>query len=119
MPRGFNPVTGTFYNQNEELYGNVPYFDVFMNLQWKQACIFLKMENAGQGWPSDSHDYFSAHHYIYPSRSLKFGIYWPFYPSLTAQKTMSSRASSGGFGGGRSGSGRSGGGSGGRARPGR
>ena len=117
--QGFNPVTGTFYNQNEELYGNVPYFDVFMNLQWKQACIFLKMENAGQGWPSDSHDYFSAHHYIYPSRSLKFGIYWPFYPSLTAQKTMSSRASSGGFGGGRSGSGRSGGGSGGRARPGR
>ena len=112
--QGFNPVTGTFYNQNEEQYGNCPYFDVFMNLQWKQASIFLKLENAGQGWPKDSHDYFSAHHYIYPARSLKFGIYWPFYPSLTTQKTMSSRASSGGMGGGR---GRGGGsGSGGRTR---
>ena len=106
---GFNPVTGTFYNQNEEKYGNTPYFDVFMNLQWKQACIFLKLENAGQGWPSKQHDYFSAHHYIYPARSLKFGIYWPFYPPLSSQKTMSSRASSGGMTGGRS-SGRSGGG---------
>ena len=57
---GFNPVTGTFYNQHEEQYGETPYFDVFLNMQWKQACIFLKMENAGEGWPTKKHDYFSA-----------------------------------------------------------
>ena len=102
---GFNPVTGTFYNQNEEKYGNCPYFDVFLNMQWKQACIFLKMENAGQGWPSKQHDYFSAHHYIHPSRVLKFGIWWPFYPSLGNNKKMSDRASSGNLGGGGSGGG--------------
>ena len=110
---GFNPVAGTFYNQRQERYGNCPYFDVFMNLQWKQASIFLKLENAGQGWPNDKHDYFSAHHYIHTRRALKFGIYWPFYPPLNAQRTMSSRASSGAMGGGRSGGSRSGGNAGG------
>ena len=108
-------MSGTFYNQHEEQYGNTPYFDVFMNLQWKQACIFLKMENVGQGWPMDKHDYFSAHHYIYTNRVLKFGIWWPFYPPLNAQRTMSSRASSGGMGLGSTGGGRSGGRSGSRS----
>ena len=107
---GFHPVTGNFYNQHEEQYGNTPLFDVFMNLQWKQACVFLKLENAGKGWPMQVHDYFSAHRYIYPPRMFKFGITWPFYPSLSAQKKMSERAGtgmsgggSGGRGGGRSG----------------
>ena len=107
---GFNPVTGTFYNQHEQEYGNTPLFDVFLNLQWKQACVFLKMENAGQGWPMKEHDYFSAHHYIHPPRIFKFGITWPFYPSLGSNKKMSDRAGSGmsgggsgGLGGGRSG----------------
>ena len=107
---GFNIVSGTFYNQHEEQYGNAPVFDVFLNLQWKQACVFLKMENTGQGWPMKEHDYFSAHHYIHPSRIIKFGITWPFYPSLGSNKKMSDRAGSGmsgggsgGLGGGRSG----------------
>ena len=97
---GFNPVTGTFYNQNEEQYGDTPYFDVFVNMQWKMACIFLKMENVGEGWPMKQHDYFSAHHYIHPRRIFKFGITWPFYPSLGSAKKMSERASSGMSGGG-------------------
>ncbi len=97
---GFNPVTGTFYNQREEQYGDTPYFDVFVNMQWKMACIFLKMENVGEGWPMKQHDYFSAHHYIHPRRILKFGITWPFYPSLGSAKKMSERASSGMSGGG-------------------
>ena len=103
---GFNPVSGTFYNQREEQYGDTPYFDAFMNLQWKQACIFLKMENAGKGWPTKKHDYFSAHHYIHPPRIFKFGITWPFYPTLGTQRKMSERAGagmSGGGGGGRGG----------------
>ena len=106
---GFNLVTGTFYNQKEEQYGDTPYFDAFVNMQWKQACIFLKMENVGEGWPTKKHDYFSAHHYIHPRRIFKFGITWPFYPSLSAQRKMSERAGSGmGGGGGRSSGGRGG-----------
>jgi uncharacterized membrane protein YgcG len=112
---GFNPVTGTFYNQNEERYGDTPYFDAFINMQWKMACIFLKMENVGEGWPMKQHDYFSAHHYIHPRRIFKFGITWPFYPSLGSAKKMSERASSGmsGGGGGSRGGGSRGGGLGG------
>ena len=97
---GFNPVSGTFYNQREQQYGETPYFDAFMNLQWKQACIFLKMENVGQGWPTKKHDYFSAHRYIHPPRIFKFGITWPFYPSLGNNRKLSDRAGSGMSGGG-------------------
>ena len=75
----YNPVLGDFHNQVEEKYGNCPDIDVFVNIQWKRACIFVKLVNVGMGWPNDSADYFSAHHYIRPQRAFKFGIFWPFY----------------------------------------
>ena len=96
----YNPVAGVFTLQKEEMYGNCPVFDVFINAQWKKCCVFVKLENAGNGWPMERHDYFTAHHYIQTSRIIKFGISWPFYPRLGTQKTLSERASSGGFGGG-------------------
>lgn len=78
MP-GYNPVLGVFYNQDEAKYGNCPYIDAFVNVQWKNACVFLKVVNVNMGKPFEETDYFSAHHYIKPVRALKFGIYWPFY----------------------------------------
>ena len=107
----YNLVTGTFAAQNEYRYGNCPVFDPFVNIQWKKACIFLKMENVGNGWPMSRHDYFTAHHYIQTPRIFKFGISWPFYPSLKQNKTLSSRAGEalgGGGGSSRGGSGLSG-----------
>lgn len=101
----YNPVAGVFMNQKEELYGNCPVFDVFVNFQWKKVSVFLKMENLGKGWPAERHDYFTAHHYIQTPATLKFGISWPFYPMLGKQKTLSERASSSGFGGSSGGSG--------------
>ena len=53
-----------------------------MNVQWKRACIFIKYQNAGGGWPMDKFDYFSADRYIVTQNGidgLKIGIYWPFY----------------------------------------
>ena len=117
----YNPVAGVFVNQQQELYGNCPVFDVFVNMQWKKVCLFLKYENAGKGWPLDKHDYFTAHHYIQAPAILKFGISWPFYPRLGENKTMSARAGSGMSGGGgssMSGGGSSTGGSGGTGRAG-
>lgn len=73
----YNPATGQFHNQVSEKLGNTPYIDVFANLQWKNACIFLKFTNATQGWPSG--DYFSAYPYIKPKRAFKLGIFWPFF----------------------------------------
>lgn len=75
----YNPVLGVFHNQDHELYGNCPYIDVFVNVQWKSACVFLKVVNLNMGWPNKSADYFSADGYIAPQRAFKVGITWPFY----------------------------------------
>lgn len=75
----YNPVLGVFHNQNIHEYGNCPYLDLFVNIQWKRACIFVKVVNINMGWPNKSADYFSASGYIAPQRAFKFGIHWPFY----------------------------------------
>ncbi|MHC1780836.1 MAG: putative porin [Bacteroidales bacterium] len=75
--QAYSPALGLFHNQNGRLIGNYPYIDAFINLQWKRTSIFVKYINAAQGWPDG--DYFSAHHYIRPENTIKFGIHWPFY----------------------------------------
>ncbi len=76
---GWNPNLGVFHNQSRILYNNGPVFDAFINVQWKRACIFIKYENAGQGWPLEKAGYFTADHYVYTQRSLRLGLFWPFY----------------------------------------
>ena len=75
----YNPVLGVFHNQNEAEYGNCPYIDLFLNIQWKKASIFIKYVNANMGWPNKSADYFSAAGYIWTQSAIKFGITWPFW----------------------------------------
>lgn len=88
----WNPVLGVFHNQNKCLYENGPYFDIFLNIQWKRACLFIKYQNFGTGWPMESKDYFTAHNYIGTQDGgdgLKIGIFWPFWPSTTKHTTVS------------------------------
>lgn len=102
----YNPVLGVFHNQNEIEYGNCPYIDAFVNIQWKRACIFIKAINVNMGWPSKSADYFTADGYIAPQRAIKFGITWPFYMQPGSNKGATQGASGAGqSGGGRGGSG--------------
>ena len=78
----WNPALGVFHTQNKNEYNNGPYFDIFINMQWKRAVIFLKYQNAGTGWPMRKYDYFSGDHYVVTGNGmdgLKLGIYWPFY----------------------------------------
>ena len=75
----YNPVLGVFHNQTESKYGNCPYIDAFVNIQWKKASIFIKAVNVNMGWPNKSADYFSAAGYIASPRVFKFGITWPFW----------------------------------------
>jgi hypothetical protein len=72
----YSPDLGQFYAQNKELIGNFPYMDIFANIQWHRACIYVKFTNAFFEWPEPG--YFSAYHYILPKRGFKFGILWPF-----------------------------------------
>ncbi len=90
----YNPVLGVFHNQDREKFGNSPYIDVFVNVQWKRASLFLKIVNVNMGWPSKSADYFSAAGYIAPQRAFKFGISWPFYV-LPGKKNSSSGSAAG------------------------
>lgn len=94
----YNPVLGVFHNQNEMKYGNCPYIDAFVNIQWKRACIFIKAINVNMGWPSKSADYFTADGYIAPQRAIKFGISWPFYmqPGNNKSTTKGGAAAKGG-----------------------
>ena len=96
----YNPVLGVFHNQDIEQYGNCPYLDVFVNIQWKRACIFLKAVNINMGWPNKSVDYFSAAGYIAPQRAFKFGIHWPFYIQPGRGNSSNNNATKGGSGGG-------------------
>ena len=78
----WNPNLGVFHNQTDRQYTNGPWFDIFVNVQWKRACVFIKYQNAGLGWPLLHPDYFSADRYIITQSGgdgLKFGIFWPFY----------------------------------------
>ena len=74
----WNPALGVFHNQTTTRYENGPIIDLFVNAQWKRACIFIKIENAAMRW-FDTADYFTAHHYINTQRVIKFGLFWPFY----------------------------------------
>ncbi len=75
----WSPALGVFHNQKELEYGDSPYVDAFANFQWKRCCLFVKYENANMGWPMKHADYFSANHYIRTTRTVKIGVYWPFY----------------------------------------
>lgn len=90
----YSPESGLFHNQTKNKYGDCPYIDVFLNIQWKRATIFVKLINANMGWPNNSADYFSADGYIRPQRGLKFGVWWPFY--IQPGKNNKVSASSGG-----------------------
>ena len=91
----YNPVLGVFHNQNKEEFGNCPYVDAFVNVQWKRACVFVKAVNVNMGWPCESADYFSAAGYIAPQRVIKLGITWPFYTLPGRGGTSVSKGSAG------------------------
>ncbi len=107
----YNPVLGVFHNQNAEKYGNSPVVDAFVNVQWKRACIFVKLMNVNMGWPFEQADYFTAAGYIGTQRVFKIGISWPFYvqpgrsnatgPAGSARSGSGGAASGGNRGGGR------------------
>lgn len=95
----WNPALGVFYNQNDYLYNNGPYFDIFLNMQWKRAVIFVKYQNAGRGWPMKKLDYFSADRHIITEpgmNGLKIGLYWPFYMDTHSNASKSGGSSGGG-----------------------
>lgn len=91
----WNPAIGVFHNQTERKYNNGPYVDAFVNMQWKRATLFVKMENLNQGWPMKKNDYFTADRYIGTQRMLKLGVYWPFYTQPAKNIGSAAKAAAG------------------------
>ena len=92
----YNPVLGVFYNQKTEKYGNCPYIDAFVNIQWKRVSLFVKAVNVNMGWPNKKADYFTADGYIATQRAVKFGITWPFWVLPGKNNSGASSASASG-----------------------
>ena len=95
---GYNPVLGVFHNQTEKEYGNCPYVDAFVNIQWKRVSVFVKAVNANMGWPAKHADYFTASGFIAPQRAIKFGIKWPFWVFSGNNKSGAAKAGAAGGG---------------------
>lgn len=88
----YNPALGVFQAQNKETIGGEnPYINVFLNIQWKRATIFVKLLNVGES--KDGSDYFSTYGYIRDPMTVKFGIFWPFYtqPQKDTKATRAKR----------------------------
>ncbi len=83
----WNPNVGVFYNQTANEYGSAPYIDAFANMKWQNACVFVKWENAGMGWPLGYADYFSADGHIRTPRIIKLGLFWVFHPNPAKSST--------------------------------
>jgi hypothetical protein len=73
----YSPATGQFYNQKTKQIGNYPVVDVFVDLRWKRAVLFLKSDHINQGIPNS--EYFSSLHYPLTRRVFKIGVSWIFY----------------------------------------
>jgi hypothetical protein len=73
----YHPELRMFYRQNEELTGNYPYADVFLNMRIKRARIFIKYQHFNAGWLD--HNYYMVPHYPGADATLKAGVSWIFY----------------------------------------
>lgn len=73
----YSPATGQFYKQHEKQIGEYPLADAFINLKWKRAILYFKMDHVNQGYPNN--EYFSTIHYPHNQRIFKLGVSWIFY----------------------------------------
>jgi Putative porin len=73
----YMPATGQFYQQRQNLYGDYPYVDVFLNLKIKRMRIFLKMRHVNEGYVA--RNYFATQNYPLYGRGFIFGFNWGFY----------------------------------------
>ncbi len=71
------PSTGLWLNQQRYDTGGYPRFDPFATMKLKRTRLFVKFENAFQGFPSDG--YFTVPLYPMMDRVWRLGFSWDFY----------------------------------------
>lgn len=73
----YMPSTRQFYLQDEQLIGDYPYCDVFVNFKLKKARFYLKMEHINSG--ASGNNYYLVPNYPVYERGLIFGFQWLLY----------------------------------------
>ncbi|MBX3163193.1 MAG: hypothetical protein KF900_01825 [Bacteroidetes bacterium] len=73
----YMPATEIFYLQNQIKTSEYPYLDVYLNVRIRPVSVFLKMENALQGFVGN--DYFLVPGYYQTDRAFRFGLKWVFF----------------------------------------
>lgn len=73
----YMPATGRFYRQNQELTGNYPYVNVFLNLKLKRTRIFIMYDHVNSGM--SGYNYFMVPFNPMNIRMFKYGLAWTFY----------------------------------------
>ncbi|MCD6090546.1 MAG: hypothetical protein J7J72_03535 [Bacteroidales bacterium] len=73
----YMPALRSFYIQNEQTFGNYPYFDVFVNAKIKRARLFFKYEQLNTSFMPQN--YFISPHYPNPDASISFGLIWQLF----------------------------------------
>ncbi len=73
----YDPATGLFYLQNEQIMGDFPYIDAYASLRLKRTRVFFKMMNIGTEFID--REYFTVPHYPMNRRTFRFGVSWVFY----------------------------------------
>ncbi|MEN8116018.1 MAG: putative porin [Bacteroidota bacterium] len=73
----YAPSTGLFYLQNEKMYGNYPYIDVYASLRLKRTRAFFKLVNIGTKFLDG--EYITTPNYPMNQATFRFGLSWAFY----------------------------------------
>jgi hypothetical protein len=73
---GYDPVTASFYLQDQYFTGGYPFIDLHLTARIKTVKIFVRLRNVNQRWPDVP--YFATPHYPLQDRSVQFGICWNF-----------------------------------------
>jgi hypothetical protein len=76
MANAYDPVTASFYIQDQNITGNYPFIDLQLTGRIKTVKIFVRVRNVNQRWPNVP--YFMTPHYPLQDRSVQFGISWNF-----------------------------------------
>ncbi len=73
----YSPALGMFYVQHNEMIGNYPWLDAFINLKIKRTRFYVKYNNLGTKFVRTG--YYNTPGYAAQVASASFGLSWTFY----------------------------------------
>jgi hypothetical protein len=76
MANGYDPMTASFFLQNQINTGNYPFIDLQISGIIKTVKFFVRLRNVNQRWPDVP--YYTTPHYPLQDRSVQVGVSWMF-----------------------------------------